>query len=212
MAAAAEAMAAGRGPGRLARRRARATRLRERAAADREERAARKAAAKAELAKRGGGEGEGGSGKPAKGWLIKSEAQNRPLRTTLRHDAQGNFLSRDSFASRHPIDRVVAYATAWHEGQLFGWINQAIGTATAIMLATLATTGFIQWRRRKPATSLGAPPATPTHLGWGLKTVVAALMLLLPLFTLSLLVLALLDRLILPRLPRAARWLGVEGK
>lgn len=157
----------------------------------------------------GAGSGEGGGGKPAKGWLIKSESQNRPLRTTLRHDANGQFLRRDSFASRHPIDRVVAYGTAWHEGQLFGWVNQLIGTATALMLVTLVISGFTMWRRRRPAGTLGAPAPLPTRLGWPVKAVVVALMLLLPLFTLSLVALALLDWLVLARMPRVGRWLGV---
>jgi uncharacterized iron-regulated membrane protein len=130
---------------------------------------------------------------------------------TLRYDAAtGAEVSRSTFADKHPIDRVVGYGIAWHEGQLFGWINQLIGVLTALMLVTLTVSGFVMWRRRKPAGLLGAPPAPPAParprllLGAGI-----VLALLLPLFTLSLAALWLLDRLMLPHLPRARRWLGV---
>ena len=157
--------------------------------------------------------GEGGQGKPAKGWLLKSEAQNRTLRVTLRYDGQtGEFKSREDFASRHPIDKVVAYGVSWHEGQLFGLVNQLVGLATAIMLATLVVSGTMMWWRRKPEGQLGAPPAlaNPARLqnagGWVL---LVFLLLWLPLFTASLALVLLLDRLLFPRLPRLARWLWV---
>ena len=58
-------------------------------------------------------------------WVVRSDSQNRPLRTTLKFDAMtGELTSRRTFADQHPIDRFVGYGIAWHEGQLFGWINQ----------------------------------------------------------------------------------------
>ena len=160
----------------------------------------------------GAPEGEGGSGKPSKGWLIKSETQNRPLRTTLRYDASGLMLAKDSFAKRHPIDRMVAYGTAWHEGQLFGWINQFIGLATALMLITLASSGFILWRRRKPADLLGAPRPlrAPVNMG-GIAILLLVQCALLPMLAASLVILWLIERLILRRISPVAAWLGLTS-
>src|SRR3546814_2281715 len=62
------------------------------------------------------------------------------------------------FAEGHVVDRIVGYGIAWHEGQLFGWVNQLIGVLTAIGLIVMAVSGFILWRRRKPDDALGAPP------------------------------------------------------
>ena len=156
--------------------------------------------------------GEGGWGRPAKGWVIRSDAQNRPLRVTLTYDAKtGAFKSRDDFAHNHPIDQVMAYGIAWHEGQLFGLANQLIGVATALMMMTLVVSGFVMWRRRKPEGVLGAPPAAapPARLNsMGFKLIVLFLIIWLPLFTASLAVLWLFDALVLPRLPALARWLG----
>jgi len=157
--------------------------------------------------------GEGGEGRPAKGWVVKSDAQNRPLRVTLRYDGEtGAFKSREDYANRHPIDKVVAYGVAWHEGQLFGLINQLIGLATAAMLLTLVVSGFVMWRKRKPMGQLGAPPklSNPARLqGIGAWALLLFLLVWLPLFTLSLIVLVLLDRLVLPCLPGLSRWLGI---
>ena len=152
--------------------------------------------------------GEGGKASPH--WAIKSDAQNRPLRVTILYDATtGREVSRDGFADKHVIDRAVGYGVAWHEGQLFGWVNQLVGLLTALMLVTITVSGFIMWRRRKPADMLGAPPL-PANLPKPRSLLVAGALLavLLPLFALSLAVLWLFDRLLLPRLPAAARWLG----
>ena len=146
-------------------------------------------------------------------WTAKSEAQNRPLQRTVTYDpASGNERSRQGFADRHPIDRVVNIGIAWHEGQLLGAFNQAVGVLTAAMLMTLAISGFVLWRRRKPAGLLGAPPLPPLPARIrGVAAIVLALAALLPLLAISLIVLLLVERLVLARIPVTARWLGLAS-
>jgi uncharacterized iron-regulated membrane protein len=144
-------------------------------------------------------------------WTIKSEAQNRPLNRTITYDvATGREMSRTGFAEKHFIDRAVNYGIAWHEGQLFGWVNQLIGVLTAGGLITLVISGFLMWRRRKPDSGLGAPamPAMPPKMR-GIFIIIGTMALLLPLLAISLLAIYLFDRLLLPRLPRMSIWLGV---
>ncbi len=151
------------------------------------------------------------SAPPSPDWVVTSNTQNRPLGMTINYDAAtGQELARERFADRHPIDRVVGYGQAWHEGALFGAINQAIGVLTATALVTMSVTGFLMWRRRKPAGVLGAP-ALPADRRKPLFVAIATLVLalLLPLLAASLLLLWLTD-LLLPRVsPRAATWLGL---
>lgn len=146
------------------------------------------------------------------GWIVRSEAQNRPLRVTLRYEAMsGALIARETFADKHPIDQVIGYGVAWHEGQLFGRINQLIGVATAAMLITLALSGLVLWRRRRPFGQLGAPLPPSVPLNSPLITVFAGgLMVLLPLFALSIAAIWFAEWAVLSRIPRTARWLGLN--
>ncbi len=144
-------------------------------------------------------------------WTIRSEAQNRPLARSVEFDmATGREVARSGFADKHVLDRIVGYGIAWHEGQLFGWINQLAGVLTAAGLVTLVVSGFILWRRRRPTGVLGAPPAAEIAVRTrGAAVVLFLLALLLPMLAFSLLAMALFDRLLLPHLPGCRHWLGV---
>lgn len=144
-------------------------------------------------------------------WSVRSDTQNRPLRVSLTYDPMsGHQTSRETFADKHVIDRVVGYGVAWHEGQLFGLVNQLIGVATALMLVTLSVTSFVMWRRRKPADRLGAPPLPPmpARIG-GVAAIILALAALLPMLAISLALVLLLEFAVLRRLPGVERWLGL---
>jgi uncharacterized iron-regulated membrane protein len=133
------------------------------------------------------------------GWTVKSEAQNRRLTAQVTYDARtGSEIARRSFADGHVLDRLVSTGVAWHEGQLFGWVNQLIGLLTALALVAVSVLGLLMWWRRKPDGRLGAPPRLQAAPRWPLA-VLALLGLLMPLFGVSLLVVALVDRLVAKR-------------
>jgi uncharacterized iron-regulated membrane protein len=154
------------------------------------------------------------SGPTSPHWIIRSDAQNRTLGTSIYIDAAtGAEVSREGFSDKHPIDRVVGYGISWHEGALFGWVNQLIGVLTALSLVAMSITGFLMWRRRRPAGQLGAPPL-PRDARKPAVVTFAMLMLaaVLPLLAASLLLLWMFDRL-LPRVsPAAAAWLGIRSR
>jgi uncharacterized iron-regulated membrane protein len=146
-------------------------------------------------------------------WVVTSLTQNRPQGMSITYArVSGDEVSRETFAARHPIDRIIGYGQAWHEGALFGAINQAIGVLTAAALVTLAVTGFLMWRRRRPRGVLGAPMQAAGRRVPSFVVIATLLLALwLPLLAASLLLLWLLDRL-LPRVsPGAAAWLGISG-
>lgn len=69
------------------------------------------------------------------------------------------------------------------------------------------------WRRRRPDDALGAPPAARDSAKLkGVAALILVLAALLPLLAASLILLWIVERLIIPRLPRTARWLGVAAK
>jgi uncharacterized iron-regulated membrane protein len=146
-------------------------------------------------------------------WTLTTQTQNRPLVRSVSYGPEtGIEVSRSGFADKHIIDRVVGIGIAWHEGALFGIVSQMIGVLTALGMFTLALSGFLLWRRRKPVDGLGAPalPRDPARLR-GVAAIVLLLAVFLPLLAGSLILLWVVDRLLLPRLPRVARWLGVRA-
>ncbi len=147
------------------------------------------------------------------GWSGKSDAQNRPLRVTLSLDpVTGQVLTRQGFNSRHPIDQVIGYGTALHEGQLFGLVNQVLGVLTALGLCTLVVSAAVMWWQRRPSGQLGAPlPLGQGVPSRGLGVMIIGLGLFLPVLGLSILAVAAIEWLILRRIRPARRFLGLAG-
>lgn len=145
-------------------------------------------------------------------WDVKSAAQNRTIRTEAAFDPMsGALVRRTSFADRHPIDRAIAIGVSAHEGQLFGWANQALGVLAALGLATLSLSGFVMWRQRAPKDALGAPPLADARLGAGVGVVILIAAVALPMFGATLAVVALLDLVVLRRIGPIRRFLGLAA-
>lgn len=144
-------------------------------------------------------------------WTAKSTTANRPRRVDLVVDgAGGGIVRREDFASKHPIDKVVAVGIAFHEGRLFGWPNQLLLLVTAAGLVLVCVSAVWLWLRRRDPGTLGAPPpGIPPRRSVALVATVVGLALLLPLFGLSLLAVLLLERLVLRRVTPVRVWLGL---
>ncbi len=130
---------------------------------------------------------------------------------SITYDARtGRETAREGFADKHPIDRVIGYGVAWHEGQLFGLANQVIGVLTALMLTAMSVTGFVMWRRRKPERVVGAPsPLQAGKAGKGVWITLCVLAALLPMLAISLACIVVIERLILRRMQKVSDWLGL---
>lgn len=142
-------------------------------------------------------------------WKLTSEAQNRPLVRAVHYDpTTGAIVQRTRFAEKHVIDRVVNYGIAWHEGQLFGWVNQAIGLMTALMLIVTAASATIMWWRKRPSGMLGAPPLPSGRQMRVLTVLIAVLAVLLPMLGVSLVLFWLFDRLLHSLAPTLSARIG----
>ncbi|MGV3486883.1 MAG: PepSY-associated TM helix domain-containing protein [Planctomycetaceae bacterium] len=152
--------------------------------------------------------------RPHGDWTVQSLTGNRPLRVTMTvHGATGEVTSIQRFADRHWIDRLVGTGIALHEGQLFGWINQAVGLLTVLGLVTLSLTGLVLWWRRRDRGGLGTPQAGPASPRSPLLWVcIAALVIYLPLFGASLLLMLALEKLVLRRVALTREWLGLVNE
>jgi uncharacterized iron-regulated membrane protein len=146
-------------------------------------------------------------------WSIASDAADRPLRSDLKVDGEtGRLISRTDFEQRHWIDRTIGYGVAIHEGALFGIANQILGTLTALLLVILAVSGAVMWWRRRPVGLLGAPiPLRRPRFGIGLIGAIVALGLYLPMFGATLIVVLVIERAILTRIPASRTWLNLRA-
>jgi len=152
-------------------------------------------------------------GRGSKYWTAKSMTQNRPYRVTLEVDGTtGDVVSREDFSDRHLVDRLVGIGIAAHEGQLFGWANQLLGLLTAAGLILLSISGVILWWRRRDQGVLGAPKILlAPRFSRGLVLLIVLLGVYLPLFGVSLVVVLVLEKFLLARIPRVRDWLGLRA-
>lgn len=129
-------------------------------------------------------------------WTVRSDTQNRPLRESVTITPDGRVLTHTTFARKGLMDRIIGYGVAAHEGQLFGGINQVINLLVAMGLLAMSSAATILWLKRKPAGSLGAPPAMHSQQ-YGIIGIVmlVTLGLLLPELGAALLVLVLANRM-----------------
>jgi uncharacterized iron-regulated membrane protein len=145
-------------------------------------------------------------------WKLQSDTGNRPQRVIMMIDpTMLEVISREDFADKKPLDQAVGYGIAAHEGQLFGPLNQALGVLTALGLMTLCISAVVMWWQRRPADTLGAPQILPDErLAPGLALIIIALGIFLPVLGISLIVTALIEWLILRRIPMVRDWLGLK--
>ncbi len=146
----------------------------------------------------------------AAGWSVKSMTPNRPQRVNLTVDGNGQILSRDGFAERHWIDKLVSIGIAAHEGCLFGWPNQLLGLIATLGLVLISLSGVVMWLTRRRRGVLGAPEPRANSV-WPMTFVATVLLLglCLPLFGLSLLFVLALEKTLLRRIPPVREFLGL---
>jgi len=131
-------------------------------------------------------------------WTIRSMAASRPDRITVHHDRwTGAELMRIEFTDHNPVDRFMALGVAFHEGALFGWLNQAVGVIATLGVILLSVTGGLMWWRRRPKGRIGTPPMpADKRLAVGVVVLILALCLLLPMAGVTLLAALMIDGLI----------------
>lgn len=125
----------------------------------------------------------------------------------------GTVAGTYGYADYTGVAKVVSQSIALHEGRRLGVVNMTLSAAMCLGILFLCVSGPVMWWRRRPkrAGRLGAPRgrlplvATPVLLA-----ALIALGLFLPLFGVSLVIIALLDQLVLRRVAPVRRWLDVR--
>ena len=143
-------------------------------------------------------------------WKASSQSQNRPMRADVWLASDGSIEKQNGFAEKKLLDRAIGVGIAAHEGYLFGWFNLVLGVLTCAGLILMSVSGFILWRKRKPDSVLGAPPAMPTRVGFAVVAITLGLAVFLPLLAISLVVLLAIEFLVLRRIASLNQWLGLS--
>jgi uncharacterized iron-regulated membrane protein len=147
-------------------------------------------------------------------WIGTSQAQDRTRRREVKVDAtSGQIVDSSSFEDLPRLDKIVNIGVSMHEGHLFGRANQVILLTTAVALVGMSVSAIAMWWRRRPSGRLGAPRARAgREVVIGLLVTVCLLALLFPMFGASLIVVLLLERFVLVRIPHVAEWLGLRTR
>jgi uncharacterized iron-regulated membrane protein len=146
-----------------------------------------------------------------KNWIVKSDSQNRLHRFKMEMDAKtGRILSREEFDQSPLIDRIVAIGVSAHEGQLFGWPNVALGLFTAFGLVIASISAVIMWLARRPKGTIGAPAANISKsASISIVLTIIFLSLILPLLGVSLILVTILEKAFLRKIPKIKLFLGL---
>jgi len=147
-------------------------------------------------------------------WTAKSDTRDRPLRVDLVLDAKtGAIIQRTDFNSKPWLDRVIGTGIAAHEGRLFGFANQLVSLLTVVGLVTLSLSGLVMWWKRKPEAVLGAPAAIRrVRFSPALIALLVAFGLYFPFLGGSMILVGLIEKFILRRIPSVQHWLGLHTK
>jgi len=132
-------------------------------------------------------------GAGAQWWLanIYTEATDHTLQADT---ATGRITSDFTNAQIPAIPRFVAFGIHVHQAD-FGVLNLWLNTAFAFSLVWLTVTGVLSWWIRRPKNKIGAPPKRAVQWPMPLTAGALTMCMVLPIFGLSVLVVAIADRL-----------------
>ena len=135
--------------------------------------------------------------KPNNGvWTVRSMPPDRSQRVTLHYDQySGDQIMRIGFENHHPLERFVSSGISFHEGALFGWLNQVLVLLTAISTIVLSVLGLVIWWRRRPKNELAAPAKVQRSLSAPFVIGIVAMGIFLPAVGISILLIVILELL-----------------
>ena len=135
-------------------------------------------------------------------YYVASSIDSRSDRVELHIDQfNGTVVNRVDFEDYPPLAAAVSLGIAYHQGELYGWVNKLQNLFAAGLGLKLAISGFVAWWKRRPTGSLGVPPATLSKsIGKGLAILIVVFAIFLPLVGSSLVIVLLLDRFLFKKL------------
>jgi uncharacterized iron-regulated membrane protein len=98
--------------------------------------------------------------RPGDAWSVAEVDTRWPIETesVAIDPVAGRVVDRLTFADNPLLEQATTLGIGFHEGTLFGLVNQIGLTLLAAALVVLVVSGYIMWWRRRPPGAFGAPP------------------------------------------------------
>jgi uncharacterized iron-regulated membrane protein len=127
---------------------------------------------------------------PKGAWVATSRPDRvEETRVVYLDQYTGAILGDVGFKDWGPVGKAIEWGIAVHQGQQYGAFNRYLMLAGCIALTLMCLAAVVMWWKRRPAGSIGVPPApraaTPLR---GLVMIVATMGTLFPLVGVSLLI------------------------
>jgi uncharacterized iron-regulated membrane protein len=133
-------------------------------------------------------------------------------RTIHVDPANGRMLDDIGWEDYSPGGKAVEWGVMLHTGRQYGLINQLVNLLVCLTLIGSIIAGLTLWLKKRPPGAFASRQTRPDdRLSPGAKVAMATLAVLLPMVAMSLALVLLLDRFLIPRLSDVARWMGLRG-
>ena len=109
----------------------------------------------------------------------------------------GNLISKVGYEDYGILGKWFTWGIPLHEGHLFGWPNKIINLLVCLAFLSVIIWGYKMWLDRKVKGKLSAPPKTPMGKSFGGFIILLVILgIVMPLFGLSLVVIAFIEFII----------------
>jgi len=116
--------------------------------------------------------------------------------TTYFDQYSGKLISKVGYDEYGILGKWFTWGIPLHEGHLFGWPNKIINLIVCLAFIFVIFWGIKTWLSRKKKGEFSAPPNTAKGISVGFGLIMVALGIIMPLFGISLLVVALIEIII----------------
>lgn len=109
----------------------------------------------------------------------------------------GKQLDHTKYEDYGIIGKWFSYGIPFHEGHLFGWPNKILNLIVCLAFIGSIFYGFFTWTKRKTKNGLYTPPKIDNKISIGVIMLLVVLGILMPLFGLSLIIVAIVELILL---------------
>ncbi|MDQ0187492.1 PepSY domain-containing protein [Cytobacillus sp. FSL R5-0569] len=117
--------------------------------------------------------------------------------TTYFDQYSGEYIAAVNYEDYNLLQKWFTWGIPLHEGHLFGWPNKVLNLVVCLAFLFVIFWGFKTWLSRKKKDKFSAPPKNFKGLSIGFIVLMVLLGILMPLFGISLIIVALIECIVI---------------